>query len=295
MKKYLALLLAVLMLLPLLPVSAENAYSAFWIIEDSDTRLLTEQELWGYTRETLRYIRNEILARAGYAFETSKFYNYFNAKPWYIAGGYGTSRSLGTVAWQNIDTVKQVERTMDQLRTDNASGIDISTIINYQNAMGGYGNVMNYGNSRGNGSGLTMPETLPSYGGNYVPGQRTYNYTTQYIIPDSNIRPLTEGELWGYTRETLRYIRNELLARHGYAFTMEKFLSYFGGKAWYQAGGYDTAVLSSLEWDNISLIKKVERAMDDLGTDNAAGLDISTIRYNQQNNLCPGDAVKPGL
>ncbi len=272
--------------------------NAFWIIPDSDTRLLTEAELWQYTRETLRYIRNEILARYGYAFESLKFYNYFNSKPWYAAGGYQTLYKLSSTAWANVDTVKAVEREMDRQKTENEGGIDIARIIEYQNGMGGYGNMLNYGNSRGVGSGLTLAENDPTYQPDPKPlreplPRRTpipyYCYNTEYIIPDSDIRPLTEGELWAYSRETLRYIRNEILARHGYTFNKEKFASYFGGKAWYQPGGYDDTLLSSLEWTNIDIVKQVEREMDDLDITNSGYLDISAIIYNQAAGLCPGN------
>ena len=270
--------------------------NAFWIIADSDTRLLTEDELWRYTRETLRYIRNEILARCGYAFETVKFYNYFNAKPWYSAGGYQTARKLSSVAWSNVDTVKAVEKAMDKRGTANEGGIDISRIIAYQNGMGGYGDMLSYGNSRGVGGGLTLAENDPAYRDPQpftTPVWRStpmpnYCFNAEYIIPDSDIRPLTEGELWAYSRETLRYIRNELLARHGYTFKNDKFAEYFGGKSWYTPGGYSDSLLSSLEWTNVDLVKQVEREMDELGVDNAHYLDIQTIVENQKIGRFPG-------
>ena len=122
---------------PAQPAATGVSYDAFWIIPDSDTRLLTEEELWRYTRETLRYIRNEILARAGYAFESAKFYDYFNAKPWYHAGGYGVGNVLSQTAWDNIALVKRVEREMDKLEIKDPTAIDIQEIINYQNSRGG--------------------------------------------------------------------------------------------------------------------------------------------------------------
>ncbi|MBQ7520200.1 MAG: YARHG domain-containing protein, partial [Clostridia bacterium] len=92
---------------------------------------------------------------------------------------------------------------------------------------------------------------------------------------------------WAYSRETLRYIRNEILARHGYTFDVEKFREYFTGKSWYVPGGYSDASLSTTEWDNVALIKQVERAMDEMGLTNMHYLDIETIKYQQQNGLCP--------
>lgn len=271
-------------------------YTVYWIIEDSDVRPLAEEELWRYSRETLRYIRNEILARAGYAFESAKFYDYFNAKPWYHAGGYGVGNVLSQTAWDNIALVKRVEREMDKLEVKDPTAIDIQEIINYQNSRGGYGNQMSYGNARGGGSGLTLPEIDPAYSPDPKPygtpaprmaAAPRYAYTAQYIIPDSNIRHLTEGELWAYSRETLRYIRNEILARHGYTFDVVKFREYFTGKSWYAPGGYSDASLSTTEWDNVALIKQVERAMDEMGLTNMHYLDIETIKYQQQNGLCP--------
>ena len=273
-------------------------YDTFWIIPDSDTRLLTEAELWQYTRETLSYIRNEILARAGYAFETPNLFNYFNAKPWYIAGGYSDDSAMGSAAWSNITTVKQVERAMKSQGTENEWGLSIWTIIDYQNSMGGYGNQLNYGNPRGVGNGQTLAESDPAQSHGYpvrtlttpIPrGTATpyYCYTQQYIIPDSATRPLSEGELWAYTRETLRYIRNEILARHGYSFRTERFAEYFSGKSWYVSGGYNDDLLDHIEWHNIDLIKQVEKEMDAQETQNPQGLDITFIIYQQQNGLCP--------
>lgn len=301
-KRLTALLMTLVFTLLMLPALADGeAYTTYYIIDDSDTRRLSESELWNYSRETLRFIRNELLARHGYAFSMDKFYDYFNAKPWYEAGGYGTTKKLSQVEWDNISTVKRVEAAMDQRGTQNKNGIDISEIIVYQNGCGGYGNQLSYGNARGGGSGLTVAEKNPGSGNNPInpskdptltakpaTPQPNYIYNTQYIIPDSDTRHLTEGELWAYTRETLRYIRNELLARHGFIFGDNKFGRYFKTKNWYTEGGYENAVLSNLEWDNINLVKKVERLMDTLGTENSTQLDISTIKSNQQNNTCPG-------
>lgn len=299
LKKIIALLFALTLLASAALAegyAAYPGYSAWWIIEDSDIRPLTEAELWRYSRETLRFIRNEILARGGYAFERAKFYDYFDAKPWYHAGGYGAGGVLGPVAWENITLIKGVERAMDQQGTENPGGIDIKEIIHYQNAQGGFGDQLSFGNARGAGSGLTLPEIDPAYTPSArpwtTPVPRTaaiprYCYTAQYIIPDSGVRHLSENELWAYSRETLRYIRNEILARHGYAFEKDKFSAYFSSKSWYVPGGYDDSALSSTEWDNIALIKRVEHAMDESGLTNPYYLDIETIKYQQDNGLCP--------
>lgn len=280
MKKLMALTLALITLaLCAAPALAAYTYDPYYIIPDSNVRKLTEDELWGFQRETLRYIRNELLARHGYAFSNDKFYNYFNAKPWYIAGGYGEEYKLTALEWDNVNLVKKVEKAMDAKKTENLGGVSIEEIISYQNYVGGYGNELGYGNFRGDGAGGISgnAEDLEDVVITPLPAEPNYIYNEQYIIPDSDVRELTEGELWAYSRETLRYIRNELLARHGYAYGNGKFGRYFKSTDWYVSGGYENAILTALEWDNINLVRTVERKMDILETENEEGLDIEEI------------------
>lgn len=292
MKKLMALTLALIMLaLCAAPALADYTYDPYYIIPDSNVRKLTEDELWGFTRETLRYIRNELLARHGYGFSMDKFYDYFNAKPWYVAGGYNTENKLTSLEWDNITLVKKVEREMDSKKTQNLNGVDIAEIISYQNSVGGYGNQLGYGNPRGDGSGGVVGSESSSYDDGVVitpiPAEPNYVYNEQYIIPDSDTRELTEAELWAYTRETLRYIRNELLARHGYVFGDNKFGRYFSRTDWYKAGNYENEILTALEWDNIDLVRLVERKMDILGTENEEGLGIEEIITWQNGGTLP--------
>ena len=297
MKKFFALLLVITSLFSALPTLADGMADAdvLYIIPDSDSRLLTEKELWQYTYETLGFIRNEIQARHGYAFRNKKFFDYFNAKPWYSAGGFVSfEETLNNVEQKNIRLVYQVESAMKARNTQNKKGIDITDIINTQNALGGYGNLNDYGNYLGNGEGKhytekTEAEKKEELREKYtVTPKPNYIYNSQYIIPDSNTRSLTAAELWAYTRETLRYIRNELLARHGYIFGNNKYGRYFGTKDWYKEGGYENAILTTLEWNNINLIREIERHMDELETENETGLDIAVIIRNQNNGTYPG-------
>ena len=300
-------------------------YNYLYIIPDSNTRVLTYRELTMYTYETLAYIRNEILARHGYAFRNTNLYAYFDAKPWYHAGGYTGMNMLTPIERQNHALVRQVEIAMVSSRGNQAGATDISSIIATQNAMGGYGNINRYGNPYGNGEGQTASQsyyypTNPPY---VYPTQVPYPtqapqptatidlsaqtaaaiaryqasakpyfiYTVDYIVPDSNKRVMTSEELWAYSRETLRYIRNEILARHGYNFGNNKFGRYFITKSWYKAGNNNDAVnnkVTSTEWKNINLIRDVEALMDNLGTENPGGLDISVIVQNQLTGNTPG-------
>ena len=57
---------------------------------------------------------------------------------------------------------------------------------------------------------------------------------SDYILPDSNTRKLTEAELQGLTKAQLRLARNEIFARYGVIFGVADLDAYFGEKSWYE-------------------------------------------------------------
>jgi len=100
----------------------------------------------------------------------------------------------------------------------------------------------------------------------------------QYIIPDSDTRQLTKTELWQWDYESLGYILNEIMARHGYTFNAGgNYEAYFSKLSWYEKNAnpdnqsqvYEK--LSSLEWYNEGLVKDVRKEMRDSGNRNPNG------------------------
>ncbi len=88
-----------------------------------------------------------------------------------------------------------------------------------------------------------------------------------YWIDDSDVRRLTRTELSEYTKEDLGYIRNEILARHGYPFKTQKYADYFASQDWYARNdGFSFDLLSQAESRNVELIKQMEAEYDE-GTD----------------------------
>ena len=90
-----------------------------------------------------------------------------------------------------------------------------------------------------------------------------------YLMPGSDTRNLTEAELWEWDRESLSYMINEIMARHGYVFPEgSAYDKWFRQFPWYipnenpdnQTMVYN--VLSNLEWNNYTLIKQVAAQMD---------------------------------
>ena len=114
MKKSISCLIIVCLLLALpLSALADHQY-----LLDSDTRLITEAELWDWDRESLSFMFNEIFARHGYPFEVGgKFYNWFNAQPWYQAVRKVTKEQAvaasSELEWKNYKTIKSVISQMD--------------------------------------------------------------------------------------------------------------------------------------------------------------------------------------
>ena len=100
-----------------------------------------------------------------------------------------------------------------------------------------------------------------NYSNNNSNNNSSSSYNSGYIIPDSNVRYLSRSELYGYTKEQLAYIRNEIFARHGYVFEKAKYRNYFSAKSWYTPDysfnyEYD---LNSIEKANVDLIKELEK------------------------------------
>jgi hypothetical protein len=82
------IVLCVLALFVAMPATAQSVlkgYKGFW----QRNALIKITDLLKFPDEELPYLRNEIYARYGRAFETAAFQEYFNKKPWYkIANGY---------------------------------------------------------------------------------------------------------------------------------------------------------------------------------------------------------------
>lgn len=118
--------IAAFLLCLLLPCAAlaERSY----LIPDSDTRQLTEAELWEWDYESLGYILNEIFARHGYNFIPGEKYDYyFSCMPWYTPNEDSNNQracysQLTSTEWYNEGLVKDVRAAMRAQGTKNSDG-----------------------------------------------------------------------------------------------------------------------------------------------------------------------------
>ena len=92
--------------------SLQETYSdADYVIEDSNTRYLTEEDLSNYTKAELGLIRNEIFARYGYVFTTEPYKTYFSSKNWYKPDESveANTELLNEVEKANIELIQSME------------------------------------------------------------------------------------------------------------------------------------------------------------------------------------------
>ncbi|MBE6931871.1 MAG: YARHG domain-containing protein [Ruminococcaceae bacterium] len=90
-----------------------------YIIPDSNTRRISESELYGLTEHECWLALNEIYARHGRLFARQEFADYFESKPWY--NGYIEGSIFDANADSYLNSIEQA---------------NLATIIDYQKRMG---------------------------------------------------------------------------------------------------------------------------------------------------------------
>lgn len=87
-----------------------------------------------------------------------------------------------------------------------------------------------------------------------------YNYISSDYLYPSDTTLLTYEFLSTKDSEEIDLITNEIYARHGYIFKMEKYKNYFGQKSWYHGTEPDMDTVArrfnSIEQQNINIITK---------------------------------------
>ena len=96
-----------------------------------------------------------------------------------------------------------------------------------------------------------------------MPDAAEYAETSDYILPDSNSRYLSNEDLKELSHQELSLARNEILARYGFIFATPELADYFSQKDWYEATlsyeYYSEDVLNKYEVFNMDLIAYYER------------------------------------
>ncbi|MDO5783870.1 MAG: YARHG domain-containing protein [Eubacteriales bacterium] len=117
------------------------------------------------------------------------------------------------------------------------------------------------------GATTTVTNNYYYYGSGAVRDNEYYTRSASsgYLWPTDS-QYISSSDLSGLSKDTVQAIRNEIYARHGYAFTTTRWQNYFASKTWYHRDSSCTestvnARLSSLERANIDTIVSYEESM----------------------------------
>jgi hypothetical protein len=101
--------------------------------------------------------------------------------------------------------------------------------------------------------------------------RKNFNYVAAIgSYPEASSRLLTPDDVNNLIKNELRYMRNEIYARHGYSFKLKDVRQYFDQQDWYMPVSTDVrAKLSAIEVKNEKMIKNFEKyaeeSYDDFG------------------------------
>ena len=94
-----------------------------------------------------------------------------------------------------------------------------------------------------NGVDIALNKTASEYG--------RFSFASEMLLNTQTLRK--------YDKKTLRIMRNEIMARHGYVFQSKDLRDYFSKKWWYKPAANNNAVkLNVIEQTNVELIKSEE-------------------------------------
>ncbi len=88
---------------------AVSPISGEYLIPDSDTKVLTDDDLKDLSFMQLVYARNEIYARHGYVFKDPKLAVYFEARSWYKKDPSFTVGKLSATEKANVNLIRKTE------------------------------------------------------------------------------------------------------------------------------------------------------------------------------------------
>lgn len=95
---------------------ADSVLDQDYILPNSDTELLTEDDIKDLTLQELNYAKNEIYARHGRKFKSKELQDYFNSKDWYegtVSADDFSESDLSETERKNADLLAKAEYALD--------------------------------------------------------------------------------------------------------------------------------------------------------------------------------------
>ena len=115
----------------------------------------------------------------------------------------------------------------------------------------------------------SQPQTVNNYyyyGTGYASGSYYSSVKSGGYLWPTDSQYITYADLSGYDSDTVAAIRNEIYARHGYAFQTARWKNYFGNKSWYVRDNSCTqsvamSRMNKIEKANVATIVQYEKDM----------------------------------
>ena len=112
----------------LTPDNEDNCYDQQQALQQANwedvinNTLLNTPYLWNIPREQLRLMRNEILARHGYVFQSKDLRDYFSKKWWYKPAANNSAVKLNVIEQTNVELIKSEEAVEPGLHPADVAG-----------------------------------------------------------------------------------------------------------------------------------------------------------------------------
>lgn len=226
-------------------VKADAVYD--YIIPQSSSYYLTQNDIADMSIQVLCYARNEIYARHGRKFDSDELQGYFNQQSWYCG------------------TIEPYAFSDSMLNIYETANVQLLKDREYALCSGGY---------LVDQSGYSYQ---PVY--NYLYG--TSAFSDSYVFYGSDSRYIMQSEVNTMTLQEICYAKNEIYARHGRLFQSQELRDYFGTKSWYYGwinpSDFSDSVFNVYEIANIKLLKDNEFARS------ASGYALDQPGYNIYN------------
>ncbi len=188
-------------------------------LDKAHSTYLTKTTLSYLSLDLLGFLKNEIMARHGYIFNSPLYQDYFENQAWYTANTDYKESDLNDFEQYNVLLIAEVEADLKKAFVHEAD-FDVNQLPNT----------------------LELRQILGSY-----------------LMAKSNTQLLTTYDLLSFIgSDDLNYVESEIEARHGKIFDSQSLNTYFESRPWYQSNdAYQLSDLSEIEKHNLEFIHQI--------------------------------------
>lgn len=192
---------------------------------------IDESLLSGLNIDEITLLRYGYYAKYDYEFSNSTYVDYFNQYSWYEPINKNVDNSLTLIDKENIALIKKYEEKLTSSSLPTPSSTQ------------------------------TQAQADPPVQNNTSIAHEIWlNLSDGRTVVIDLDRKISADFLWQLTTDELAYIRNGYYAKHGYKFSMDKYLNYFSQYSWYAPVSSNVeSKLTALDKENVARIQQYEK------------------------------------